>query len=406
MHIDRHALDAAQARFEEANRTHQVKREQVLTAVGKRKAEVPHTLEECATVNSLPRSSTGNSNTGGDDRHDPPAIRLSQDRIAASPDQGRASCSSSTVGTPLSPRDCADEVKREAALLYGIGRAPVSPEISPPRAPVPGSATPSPDLVKRVGSSEGKTSDPITNPLRSELPRNGCAPASASEELSSRARQSSPSSPSSPLPKLAWAIPNGVCGVRGGHHTVNGGGGGTTEEGRQQQSTRDFAPMGGDGRRAGMRMGSPSDRNSVHSRSFPSPGRTEYPARLPATSAAFVHRSAATRDAMSSMSQTPGSPSASGETDSDHSDSTTGPGATQDNPGSEKQQQEAYELRGNKRDAAHMSGYRHGSDEGKKQRWEGRSRRVKVTPEGSAQERNGYVAPLARLAAVATAGTR
>lgn len=366
---------------------HQAKREQAFAAVGKRKAEAP-------PLNSLARSSNDNRNTGGDDgrddRHEPPAVCRSQERIADSPNNHRASCPSPTAGNPVSPRDCADEVKREAALLYGIGRAPVSPQDSPPRPPAPGSATPSPDFDKRFGSSERKTSGPVTNPLGS---RNGRAPASGSEEMFVRSKQSSPQSPSSPLPKLAWAIPDGV---RGGHHTINGGG--TNEEDCQQQSTRDFAPIEVDGRRVGVRLGSPSDRHGVHIRGFPSPGRTEYLARVPPASAAFAHRSTTSRDNMSSMSQTPGSPSASGETDSDHSDSTTGPGASQDDPGSE--------LQGHKRDASHMSSYRHGSDEEEKRRWEGRSRRVKVTPEGSPQERNGYVAPLARLAAVATAGAR
>lgn len=366
---------------------HQAKKERAFAAVGKCKAEAPR-------HNSLARSSNDNRNTGEedgrDDRHEPPAVRRSQDRIVDSPNSRRASCPSPSAGNHVYPKDCADEVKREAALLYGIGRAPVSPQDSPSRAPAPGSATPSPDLEKRFRSSERKTFGPVTTPLGS---RNGRAPASGSEEMFVRAKQSPPPSSSSSLPKLAWAIPDGV---RGGHHTVNGGG--TNEEGRQQQSTRDFAPMEVDGRCIGVTLGSSSDRNSDSTRGFPSPGKTEYLARVPPASVAFAHRSATSRDAMSSMSQTPGSPSVSGETDSDHSDSTAGPGAPQDDPGSE--------LQGHKRDAAHMSGYRHGSDEGEKQCWEGHSRRVKASREGSPQKRNGYVAPLARLAAVATAGAR
>ncbi|CAN0121153.1 unnamed protein product [Ectocarpus sp. 6 AP-2014] len=323
------AVDLAHARFEEASRTHHAKREQVLAAAaehqkqlsiaashhhqGREQQQQTATVEGGASLHSLARSSEMAAETsattaraandgrgsGSEDRHisdsnaafhhrrdSPPLSRRSPaapgrserpseaysrspSLEALGPDSaspaGKVASSPSPSAAGQAQPDCADEmmeVKLEAALLCGMGRAPVSSR-QLASATAGAAVTPSPKAVSAgaekgleivslaaaaaaaaaVSSSSGDGDGNVGVPPRSS----SSSPGGIRRGLSERTH--------SPLPSLPWK--------RGHHH--------------QHQH----------------------------------------------------HRSA--------MGQAPGSPSACGETDSDHS-SDRGCAAIEDLAGSKKQQ--------------------------------------------------------------------
>lgn len=432
---DRHVLDAARVRFEDARRAHHTKREQVIAAAGRRAVEAAHTLEECASLHSLARSCAAaaakDESTGpldgknGHKRSDDICAEGIKDE-GFEEERGRQSLESptgrgrpETDHRPFSASSSATsastdemrEVKLEAALLCGIGRAPVpSPS---------GGCKQSPSIARTTPPCDGdKGLDIVSLPAASipaqRLPRTNSPAASVNGAGSSSGvrtpepRGASWRMCSSPLPNLASAIPGGSV-PRGMNGRVEGGSmrrspSSSSNCGNEcKPSPREFTPRAAVEVRKVVgsrgRVGSPVQRGGggigMHAGAFPPPALAAHPAH----GGMRMHRPITTRGTLPPIAaQMPGSPSGSGETDSDNgSDSTSGTGMSVSSQHHPHQHQRMPQ------------GVKEGSHSGRNESDFGRtsdgSRESWGRRDGNGHGRgDGHIAPLERLAAVATFG--
>lgn len=420
------------------NRAHRAKQEQVLAAASQKRVEGSQTtLRDCANLaRSCAVEAAGSdeapatNETRGPSASPTPAKRELVDR---SRDRSDNRCSSPVgsenaatgTGPATEARPAAvtaadamlTDCKAEAEILIGLGRAPVSSSSSSPSRKRPEIDLLAAVAVESVRSGSQPRSDRSAS---SPSARRGNGEARSHDRSGERSPHRSP-------PRLRTGQASDpslgrddgdkeACREQQQRHrafrfrgaeragavrSLNGHSSSSKNNNNNAPSSEETSASGAEPG-PGLRVAVTARSSSSPSITPAPPGNSDmgFPTAAATAAADNNHTMSESARALPHIVKTPASPSASGETDSEHSDTTTaGLGGAGKSGTSKEQPAQCAEFR---RTAAGDSRFRrfHESIGG----WDRRGDRDEVSGRRAAARSSGYVAPLVRLAAVASTG--